>query len=69
MKRADCGAGAAGQAVRAGPGRRRRAEQKAGILPGVHGHQRSDEALCTCKADAAMTLIDERIMGYVIDSA
>ena len=26
----------------------------------------SDEALCSCKADAAMTLIDERMMGYVI---
>ena len=25
-----------------------------------------DEALCSCKADAAMTLIDERMMGYVI---
>ena len=26
----------------------------------------SDEALCTCKADAAMKLIDERMMTYVI---
>ena len=25
-----------------------------------------DEALCSCKADAAMTLIDDRMMGYVI---
>jgi hypothetical protein len=25
-----------------------------------------DEALCSCKADAAMTLIDERMMTYVI---
>jgi len=25
-----------------------------------------DNALCTCKADAAMKLIDERMMGYVI---
>jgi hypothetical protein len=25
-----------------------------------------DDALCTCKADAAMTLIDERMMGFVI---
>jgi hypothetical protein len=27
-----------------------------------------DDALCTCKADAAMTLIDERFMGVVIGS-
>ena len=27
-----------------------------------------DEALCSCKADAAMTLIDERFMGVVIAS-
>ena len=27
-----------------------------------------DETLCTCKADAAMTLIDERFMGVVIAS-
>lgn len=26
----------------------------------------SDEALCTCKADAAMKLIDEKMMTYVI---
>jgi len=26
----------------------------------------SDVPLCTCKADAAMKLIDERMMGYVI---
>ena len=26
----------------------------------------SDNALCTCKSDAAMKLIDERMMGYVI---
>jgi uncharacterized membrane protein len=26
----------------------------------------SDAALCTCKADAAMSLVDERMMGYVI---
>ena len=25
-----------------------------------------DNALCACKADAAMKLIDERMMGYVI---
>jgi len=25
-----------------------------------------DESLCSCKPDAAMTLIDERMMGYVI---
>ena len=25
-----------------------------------------DETLCACKADAAMTLIDERMMTYVI---
>jgi hypothetical protein len=25
-----------------------------------------DETLCSCKADAAMTLIDERFMGVVI---
>jgi len=25
-----------------------------------------DEKLCSCKADAAMTLIDEKMMGYVI---
>jgi len=25
-----------------------------------------DQALCTCKADAAMKLIDERMMTYVI---
>lgn len=25
-----------------------------------------DETLCTCKADAAMTLIDAEMMGYVI---
>ena len=27
-----------------------------------------DDALCSCKADAAMTLIDERFMGVVISS-
>ncbi|KKB07663.1 hypothetical protein [Devosia chinhatensis] len=27
-----------------------------------------DEALCACKADAAMSLIDERFMGVVIAS-
>jgi hypothetical protein len=27
-----------------------------------------DDALCSCKADAAMTLIDERFMGVVIAS-
>jgi hypothetical protein len=27
-----------------------------------------DEALCTCKADAAMDLVDERFMGVVISS-
>lgn len=27
-----------------------------------------DQALCTCKADAAMELIDERFMGVVIAS-
>jgi len=27
-----------------------------------------DQALCSCKADAAMTLIDERFMGVVIAS-
>lgn len=28
----------------------------------------SNETLCACKADAAMTLIDERFMGVVIKS-
>lgn len=28
----------------------------------------SNETLCSCKADAAMTLIDERFMGVVIKS-
>ncbi len=28
----------------------------------------SDEALCSCKADAALTLIDESFMAIVIDS-
>ena len=27
-----------------------------------------DQTLCSCKADAAMTLIDERFMGVVISS-
>jgi hypothetical protein len=27
-----------------------------------------DDTLCSCKADAAMTLIDERFMGVVISS-
>ena len=27
-----------------------------------------DQALCSCKADAAMTLIDERFMGVVLAS-
>ena len=27
-----------------------------------------DDALCSCKADAALTLIDERFMGVVIAS-
>jgi hypothetical protein len=27
-----------------------------------------DDALCSCKADAAMTLIDEEFMGIVISS-
>lgn len=32
------------------------------VCVGISG----DQALCTCKADAAMALIDERMMGYVI---
>jgi len=43
------------------------AAQKAEFLAvcmGISG----DEALCTCKADAAMDLIDERFMGVVLSS-
>ncbi|SFZ85270.1 hypothetical protein SAMN02983003_2480 [Devosia enhydra] len=32
------------------------------VCMGISG----DAALCGCKADAAMTLVDERMMGYVI---
>ena len=41
------------------------AEQKAEFYKVCMGIAQ-DEALCSCKADAAMTLIDERMMGYVI---
>lgn len=34
------------------------------VCVGISG----DEELCTCKADAAMELIDERFMGVVISS-
>jgi hypothetical protein len=43
------------------------AEQKAefyGVCMGIA----NNETLCACKADAAMTLIDERFMGVVIKS-
>lgn len=32
------------------------------VCVGISG----DDSLCTCKADAAMKLIDNRMMGYVI---
>ena len=34
------------------------------VCVGISG----DQELCTCKADAAMTLIDERFMGVVLTS-
>ena len=41
------------------------AEQKADFYSTCMGIA-EDDALCSCKADAAMTLIDERFMGVVI---
>lgn len=41
--------------------------QKAEFYSTCHGISQ-DEALCTCKADAAMQLIDEDFMGLVIAS-
>ena len=41
------------------------AEQKAEFYTVCMGIAQ-DDTLCSCKADAAMTLIDERMMGYVI---
>ena len=41
------------------------AEQKADFYKTCMGIAQNNE-LCTCKADAAMKLIDERMMGYVI---
>jgi hypothetical protein len=43
------------------------AEQKAEFYKTCYGISQ-DEALCTCKADAAMDLIDEDFMGLVIAS-
>lgn len=53
--------GIAGGAVAAPP----TAEQKAEFYE-VCMRIASDDVLCSCKADAAMTLIDGRMMGYVI---
>lgn len=41
------------------------AEQKADFYKTCMGIA-EDDTLCSCKADAAMTLIDERFMGVVI---
>ena len=41
------------------------AEQKADFYATCMGIAQ-DDTLCSCKADAAMTLIDERFMGVVI---
>ena len=41
------------------------AEQKADFYKTCMGIAQ-DDTLCSCKADAAMTLIDERFMGVVI---
>lgn len=41
------------------------AEQKAEFYATCMGIA-EDDTLCSCKADAAMTLIDERFMGVVI---
>ena len=43
------------------------AEQKAEFYAVCMGIAQ-DDALCSCKADAAMTLIDERFMAVVISS-
>jgi len=43
------------------------AEQKADFYKTCYGISQ-DEALCTCKADAAMTLIDGEFMAMVIAS-
>ena len=43
------------------------AEQKADFYKTCMGIA-SDDALCSCKADAAMTLIDEEFMAMVIAS-
>ena len=43
------------------------AEQKAEFYKTCYGISQ-DEPLCTCKADAAMELIDEDFMGMVIAS-
>lgn len=43
------------------------AEQKADFYATCYGISQ-DEALCTCKADAAMTLIDAEFMAMVIAS-
>jgi len=51
----------AGPAFAGAPTAAQKSEFKSVCL-GISG----DETLCTCKADAAMKLIDERMMGYVI---
>ena len=53
----------AGGAMAAAPS----AEQKADFYATCYGISQ-DEALCTCKADAAMTLIDADFMAMVIAS-
>lgn len=51
----------AGPALAGAPTAAQKAEFKS-VCVGISG----DEGLCTCKADAAMKLIDERMMTYVI---
>lgn len=50
-----------GAAFAGAPTAAQKAEFKS-VCVGISG----DESLCTCKADAAMKLIDERMMTYVI---
>lgn len=55
--------GMLGTAAQAAPSEAQRAEFYK-VCMGIA----SDDALCSCKADAAMTLIDEEFMGIVIAS-
>lgn len=58
-----CAIALTGTAHAAAPTQAQKAEFHS-VCVGISG----DEELCTCKADAAMELIDERFMGVVLAS-